>query len=792
MVKVSIILPIYNAERTLRRALDSAIGQTYRDIEIICIDDASEDASADIIFEYAQNDPRIKYIRHTENCGSFSARRHGIQEASGAFILFLDPDDVLSVKACEILCPLMEEKQVDILQFPAQVLPADKDVSEAQILAAKNRLKLPQRMLRGEQIFLDHYCTHKYWHVLWNKIYRASVCKKAAAAVDDIYIVLCDDLYLFGLISFFSEKFCCARLRISLYQYYFGCGISTRTQVRLKEFRMICSASNAVGEMEKFLASRGMGHKFEGYCAQNRWELLKNTCRIWARQLALDDQAQGFDMLVSNWPQEFVVAALREDDFLLRSEVVKGTRGSQMLCCPAVGKVTTLGVYYPQLSNGGAERVIALLLEEWRKRYRVVLFTEQRKVGEYTIDDHVVRIELPPKGNVERYQVLQKSISQFRINLFMYHAWLERELVWDILSVKLCTVPCLVVAHSPLVYWQEWFVNELDYSECLDAVPLADGIVTLSNRDADYWNTRHMHAKCILNPCDPALKLLKRSSLQGYRILWIGRVAREKRLEDAIAIFEAVARELPAAELTIVGEGDDEVYNQKIERLLAVSPYRTRMHRVGYVKEPYHFYEEAAVLLVTSEFEGFSMVILEAKAAGVPCVSYDCPTSYFFQKKRGMITVEKGDICRAAMEIIDLLGRPERLHKFSEEAYESFQHYWEKERNSEWDAIFHLFEEGIRPIPEKDMKSAQSSAVRTAVRDVRIRLQEKDSRRFLRLGSIWRLFLVSSWVERIKIVGKLILTCFGKRVDFHEKRFCIMDDLILKLKSVEAKSNEDS
>lgn len=93
MPKVSVIIPVYNTEKYLRKCLDSTCNQTLLDIEIICIDDCSTDNSLNILKEYSSKDERIKLIEFKENKGAAVARNLGITEASGEYIAFLDSDD---------------------------------------------------------------------------------------------------------------------------------------------------------------------------------------------------------------------------------------------------------------------------------------------------------------------------------------------------------------------------------------------------------------------------------------------------------------------------------------------------------------------------------------------------------------------------------------------------------------------------------------------------------------------------------------------------------------------------
>ena len=92
MVKISVIVPVYNAEQYIRKCLDSIITQTYQNLEIICINDGSQDNTAEILNEYAKADSRIVVI-HRQNKGLVSARKEAIKIASGEYVCYVDADD---------------------------------------------------------------------------------------------------------------------------------------------------------------------------------------------------------------------------------------------------------------------------------------------------------------------------------------------------------------------------------------------------------------------------------------------------------------------------------------------------------------------------------------------------------------------------------------------------------------------------------------------------------------------------------------------------------------------------
>ena len=116
MPQISVIIPVYNAERYLKECLDSVVNQTFKDIEIICVDDGSTDESLSILQEYASRDQRITLI-YQKNQHAGVARNVGLVQACGKYVYFLDADDWLELNACEVMYQLMEEKQVPLIKF---------------------------------------------------------------------------------------------------------------------------------------------------------------------------------------------------------------------------------------------------------------------------------------------------------------------------------------------------------------------------------------------------------------------------------------------------------------------------------------------------------------------------------------------------------------------------------------------------------------------------------------------------------------------------------------------------
>lgn len=126
MVEISVVIPIYNVEDYLEECLDSIVNQTFKNLEIICVNDGSKDNSLEILKEYAKKDDRIIVIDQ-ENGGHAVATNRGMDLATGKYLFLMDSDDKLKLDALELTYNAAEEKDVDFVLFQAINYDDDKD-----------------------------------------------------------------------------------------------------------------------------------------------------------------------------------------------------------------------------------------------------------------------------------------------------------------------------------------------------------------------------------------------------------------------------------------------------------------------------------------------------------------------------------------------------------------------------------------------------------------------------------------------------------------------------------------
>jgi glycosyltransferase EpsH len=123
---VSIIVPVYNAEKYLARCLNSLVNQTLSEIEILCVNDGSADGSPGILDEYAKKDSRVR-VFHQKNQGPGAARNTALDNAAGKYVIFCDADDALENDACRECYTAMENNRVDMVMFNTNIIEVDRN-----------------------------------------------------------------------------------------------------------------------------------------------------------------------------------------------------------------------------------------------------------------------------------------------------------------------------------------------------------------------------------------------------------------------------------------------------------------------------------------------------------------------------------------------------------------------------------------------------------------------------------------------------------------------------------------
>lgn len=176
MKKLSVIVPIYNVEKFLRRCIDSIINQSYSNLEIILVDDGSPDNCGKICDEYAALDNRIKVI-HQANGGLSAARNIGIDSATGEYVAFIDSDDYIASNMYDEMISLMETNDLDIISCNAFIAKGKKIIG----CCGNGELEIYDRDTILVKALQD------YDNSAWNKVYKKEAIGKVRFPVGRIF-----------------------------------------------------------------------------------------------------------------------------------------------------------------------------------------------------------------------------------------------------------------------------------------------------------------------------------------------------------------------------------------------------------------------------------------------------------------------------------------------------------------------------------------------------------------------------------------------------------------------------
>lgn len=187
---VSIIVPVYNAENTLRRCIDSILDQEYTDFELLLVNDGSKDHSGVICDEYAARDPRIR-VTHKENSGVSDTRNLALGQARGTYLQFLDSDDWITPDATSSLVRAAEAHRCDLVisdfyRVVGERVSHKGDIDDDAVLS---REEYAAHMMENPADF--------YYGVLWNKLYRRDIVEAHHLRMDP-EISWCED-FMFNL-----------------------------------------------------------------------------------------------------------------------------------------------------------------------------------------------------------------------------------------------------------------------------------------------------------------------------------------------------------------------------------------------------------------------------------------------------------------------------------------------------------------------------------------------------------------------------------------------------------------
>lgn len=245
--KISVLIPVFKTSQYLAECLQhirlTGSFLLPKDVEIVLVNDGSFEERKICKKELKTFTKETKiphqYIEHRKNLGLIEARRTGLENANGSFIVFCDPDDHLIFGALESFYEEATKSQAEIIQGKILTDSTEKDIQW------KTNLFLQEKIVdtENQKIIFEKFLIHQELSgFLWGKLYKKSLLEKVFALIPHCYCVMAEDLLVFFIASYFATSY--SYVESPVYFYNFGRGISSNNKVvTLARWERICSSS---------------------------------------------------------------------------------------------------------------------------------------------------------------------------------------------------------------------------------------------------------------------------------------------------------------------------------------------------------------------------------------------------------------------------------------------------------------------------------------------------------------------------------------------------------------------
>jgi glycosyltransferase involved in cell wall biosynthesis len=300
----SIIVPAYNVEKYIDRAISSVLNQSFQDFEIIIVNDGSVDKTANVIEGYAKKNEKIHVVNHLKNESLHIARLDGVAVSNGQYVVFLDGDDYFSDNALNILYDEIQKNPgYDFYEYGYIEQPDGKVV-------------LPS-FTEGDR-FTAYFSKDNYpAHTMWNKVYDSILIKKAFSALERVYINNAEDAYESIVISYYAKNI--FLIKKVIINYSFGTGISTTYKDYKKTLEYMQSIKTMIILTENFIAKINQNVNIDDF----NFHFLSNTVGYINTQNNIEEKKKLFHQLSDFFDIKIILEYLSDREELYKESYNK-------------------------------------------------------------------------------------------------------------------------------------------------------------------------------------------------------------------------------------------------------------------------------------------------------------------------------------------------------------------------------------------------------------------------------------------------------------------------------------
>ena len=724
MPQITVLMSVYNGEAYLAEAVESILSQTFSDFIFLILDDASTDATPEILNRYAAKDSRVIIITNERNLGLTASLNRGLAHIDTPYIARMDADDIsLPDRFARQWAFMQENPDVAVLGGAIRTVDADGiEISLDFNPPIKDRLEAKD-IERGGAI------VHPAAFTRTSAITEIGGYREQFSKAQDVDLWL--RLFAMGhrLLNLDGEPLLAYRWHES--------SVTTKNN----EMQAVCHVAAVIsaeyirdGLPDPIEAGTVLdisficGHLLPGQHSAFVWFRLLAWRNIQAKEHYIA-QALAFSILtLSAEPEEELVAAwhyfrlqfTEEAERIITKERTRLAQqgnglslaiealeaeqaGFEVLCRSAVHadqflrrskKIQHIAFITWGLRLGGAERVACLLAEILQSAgFKVTFFTDElRSQNDY---HHTAPRRILSQEPAKRWKQMQAYCRSLQVDLCLFVDHCMQRTLYDLLAAKLAG--CLVIPweHS-FFFFPMYYTEHLALIHLRDRVyRAADAIACLSGTHADFWKAAgHRQAVGLPNPLTFDRCLCPRSIGQEKNIIFIGRLCDLKGAKTALRVLADLRVIMPEVRLFFCGRFLSPLYETECHDLARKLNITEHVNFEGYVTDISSYLARSAVHIMPSQCEGSPMSLMEAKAHGVPSVLFEMKYLDLASEEHGCLMVGKNDRQGMVAALVKLLHDREYWRKMSERAYDSLALIDNQEVLLRWQKLFADLEKG--------------------------------------------------------------------------------------------------
>lgn len=660
---VSVVIPAFNSQATIGRAIDSCLSQADVNLEVIVVDDCSSDDTALLVADYVHRYPGVVRLHsNSRNLNSHESRRIGFGLSCAEHILFLDADDEFEPGFVRGSLDEFDKTGADIVVSsikPAYSKGSTPDLAYVQ--ANRQFFGVVDGDYQGESIVHSIFRDGLIVWSMMGKLFSRDLVERVYSELCHDEMFQAEDAYFVFVASCVSAKMV-ARESLPAYIYHMGSGGTQAGRLLgIGAFDRICKNGLVADRVESFLRDKDLLSEYSDDFRHLKRALVCDPANRYIHYLEPDASREALNRFLDHWQACDVIGSLASMGWNDRPRAFRRLLEG-LPDCPWNGLPRVVGIAYHSLGSGGIERVIRHLCKVLRKKGISVVLLLDEDAPVVDVPEGVV-VELLPDcfasygdAYFDRAAVLQDAIVRNRIDCIIHNQWLGLTAPWDAALARCLGTRCVMHAHGVFFSALGYLMPEL--IELPLCYGVFDKVVCLSDADAAFWHNFVESVEVVVNPTDDLfLGDVDLGRPPSGRIAWCGRVEPDKSPDDLLLAVAEIAKYVPDFRVDVFGPCDDEYRKYLLSRCgeLGIEQHVSFCGAVT-AERLSEEYEECDLYLHTSHMEGWCLSLAEAKSKGLPAVMYDMPYLPLCQPGTGVLTAPVGDATALGRQAARLLG----------------------------------------------------------------------------------------------------------------------------------------